>query len=191
MDRGIEVDWEAITPEWKAGIKSKAELSREYGVSRTAMDKHFGALGIERDLAPRIRSEADRKIAQDAVAARLHPLEGEIVEANAETQARIRRLHRKDIGNLNGLCQFMTEELMAVSGRPVALEQLIQALGDNEDTAALAEQVQKLISLPSRIASLERLVSATKTLVTLEREAWGIDAKNKDYGLPAQIHIEF
>lgn len=190
MDSGTGVDWTAIEPEWKAGIKSKAELSREFGVSRTAMDKHFGALGIERDLAPRIRAEAERKIAQDAVAARLQPYEGEVVEANAEIQAQIRRLHRKDIGHLNDLCRTMTKELLAVSGRPMDLEQLIQALEGNEDTAALAEQVQKLISLPSRVVSLERLVSAKRTLVTLEREAWGINGQ-KDCGLPAQIHIEF
>lgn len=50
-----QVDWEAIEPHWRAGIKSSLEIARDYreatgkSVSHTAIFKHFKALGIERE----------------------------------------------------------------------------------------------------------------------------------------------
>lgn len=48
------IDWDAMEPDWRAGIKSKKELSEEHGVSRAAIDKHLAELGIERDLTAKI-----------------------------------------------------------------------------------------------------------------------------------------
>lgn len=191
MEGRTEVDWEALGPEWRAGIKSKSELSREFGVSRAALDKHFGALGIKRDLAPKIRAEAERRLQAEQVTTRLQGQEADIVEVNAEVLAHIRRLQRQDIGHLSQLCRDLAEELGAVSGKPMDLERLIQALGENEDTATLAEQVQRIISLPSRIASLERLASAKRTLTNMECQAWGISDTKQGSGLPAYVSIQF
>ena len=33
------IDWEAIEADWRAGVKTKQQMSIEYGVSRAAMDK--------------------------------------------------------------------------------------------------------------------------------------------------------
>jgi hypothetical protein len=46
-----KIDWEEMEPDWRAGIISKKQLSKQYGVSRAAIDKHWAKLGIERDLA--------------------------------------------------------------------------------------------------------------------------------------------
>lgn len=52
------VDWDAIEPDWRAGIKTKKQMAEEYGVSRAAMDKHFNKVGVERDLTARIQAKA-------------------------------------------------------------------------------------------------------------------------------------
>lgn len=56
------VDWDAIEPDWRAGIKTKKQMSAEYGVSRAAMDKHFGKVGIERELMVAARREFGGKV---------------------------------------------------------------------------------------------------------------------------------
>jgi len=52
------VDWEAMRPDWMAGVKSVLQLSEEYGVSRAAILKHWGKEGLERDLAGNIKAKA-------------------------------------------------------------------------------------------------------------------------------------
>ena len=59
-----EIDWEKIEPHWRAGIRTKLEISNEFGVSRAAMDKHFKKLGIERDLTAKIQAKAESLVAQ-------------------------------------------------------------------------------------------------------------------------------
>jgi len=52
------VDWEAMRPDWMAGIKSVLQLSEEHEVSRAAIIKHWGKQGVERDLAGKIKAKA-------------------------------------------------------------------------------------------------------------------------------------
>ena len=95
------VDWDAMEPDWRAGIKSKKQLAEEFGVSRAAIDKHWAKLGIERDLSAKIRQEAEALVTRDAVAREVthgdRVTEREIVEANAAVQASLIREHRTDV----------------------------------------------------------------------------------------------
>lgn len=54
-DTNKQIDWESIEKDWRAGIKTKLQMSEEHDVSRAAMDKRFKKLGIERDLSEKIR----------------------------------------------------------------------------------------------------------------------------------------
>lgn len=190
------VDWEAIEPEWRAGIKSKLQLSTEFNVSRAALDKHFAKAGIERDLTKRIQAKADSLVTQDAVTRQVTPetkiAEKEIVEANAELQARIRREQRTDISRGRKLVMTLLEELELQTGNIGLLEQLSELLYDKgaEDMTAAQQAAQdkrmelfnKVISLSGRTGTMKSLAESLKTLVALEREAFGIDEKRAPEG---------
>ena len=62
------VDWVLVETDWLEGIKSKQQMSIEYGVSRAGIDKHFAKLCIERGVP--VGPEPARKA--DVVAARRH-----------------------------------------------------------------------------------------------------------------------
>jgi hypothetical protein len=57
----VPIDWELIEKDWRAGIKTKLQMSQEYAVSRAAMDKHFDKRGITRDLKEKIRLKLHSK----------------------------------------------------------------------------------------------------------------------------------
>lgn len=99
------VNWPAIEPHYRAGIRSIKAISAEFGVSRPAIDKHARKHGWVRDLAPAIREKSDRQVAQVAVAppscspARSFSDQA-IVDAGAEQLTLVRLGHRQDIAEL-------------------------------------------------------------------------------------------
>jgi hypothetical protein len=182
------IDWEAIEPDWRAGIKSKLQLSEEFGVSRAAMDKHFAKNGIERDLTKKIQAKADALVTQDAVTREVTPAtkiaEKEIVEANAELQARVRREQRKDIQRSRTLVMSLLGELEHQTEHKELYDQLGELMFDPDEKGVdkLNEIYRKAMSLQGRTGTIKSLSDSLKTLVALEREAFGIDGGKEDEG---------
>lgn len=174
------IDWDSMEPEWRAGIKTKKELSEEYGVSRAAIDKHWAKLDVTRDLGARIRMEAEALVTREAVTREVtqedRVTEKEIVQANAEMQAGVIRAHRKDITRYRALCQRLLAQLEAESAEPEVFAQIGELLAapDDKGMDKLNEAYVKAISLPSRIDGVKKLAETLKTLIGLERQAFGL-----------------
>ena len=148
----MAVDWEAMEPHWRAGIKSKLELSKDFGVSRAAMDKHFGKMGIERDLTARIQAKADALVTKSIVTPSVTQnvtSEREIVEANAVQQASIRMTHRAKISEASKICEAMLGELgTATEFRELIMEISNQA-GESEELSDKAmAMLRRAMELP-------------------------------------------
>lgn len=176
-----EIDWDSMEPEWRAGIKTKKQLAEEYGVSRAAIDKHWAKLEVTRDLGAKIRLEAEALVTREAVTREVtladRVTEKEIVKANAEMQAGTILAHRKDIQRYRALCQSLLSQLEAETGEPELFSQIGELLAapDEKGTDKLNEAYVKAISLPSRIDGVKKLAETLKTLIGLERQAFGID----------------
>ncbi len=184
-----QIDWEAIEPDWRAGIKTKQQMAAEYGVSRAAMDKHFDKLGIERDLTAKIKAKAESLVAHDLVTPKVTPksrvTEAVIIESNAEAIAKVIRSHRASIGKYQSLCEKLFAEIELQTGQRLTFEQLgeLMATAETDDKAVdkLKEVYRRTLSTPSRVESLKKLVDAFKTLVGLERQAFNLaDNANGD-----------
>lgn len=178
MGNRKKIDWEAMEPDWRAGIKTKKQLSEEYGVSRAAIDKHWSALGIERDLTDRIRATAKSKVTRATVTRTVTPetrvTEQEVIETNADILAAKQIEHRKDIPQKRDLVNRLFAELDAMTEGKELMEKLRLALEQGE-MDRLAELAGKVGSLPSRIKGVSDLVNAYKALIALERQAFGIE----------------
>lgn len=176
------IDWEAMEPEWRAGIKSKLELSNQYGVSRAAIDKHWAKVGIERDLTKRIQAKADALVTQQAVTRQVTPatklMEQEVVEANGTLQASVRIGHRKTIARGYVLCQALLQELEDQTFDTVLLGQLGEMMRNPDDAGSdrLNDLYKKIISTPGRVDTAKKLVETMKSVITMEREAYSIDS---------------
>lgn len=192
-----KVDWEAVEIDWRAGIKTKVQISIEHKVSRAALNKHFAKEGLGRDLTKRIEFAREIKVSADAVTSkvtskvtpRTASIENEIVEANATMQANIILAHRKDIGRNRTLATKLLDELEAVSDNQELFEQLGELLIDltpNENGKVdqyqqrRMEALNRALDLSSRVDSLKKLSDTLKTLIGLEREAFGIKEDVKE-----------
>ena len=157
------VDWEAIDPIWKAGVRTKKWISDTFDVSRAALDKHYGNLGIERDLADKIRHQAETIVTHDRIDDSVTPLknvtEEQIIEANARAIADVIRSHRKRVWKAQKVVDDLLKELV---GKRKTAE------GDEE---------QEPLTAIAKASVLQKATESLKTLIMLERQSYRMDVE--------------
>lgn len=172
-----------MEPEWRAGIKPVQQLSKEYGVSRAAILKHWDKLGIERDLAAKIQAKADALVTQAQVTREVteasRVTETEIIMTNAAQTAAVRLGHRSDIARLRKIAAAQMEELELSCGPEQA--QRLRDLGemmrseDDKGMDKLNDLYRSVISLPERTKTGKALAETLRIAIDLERREFGMD----------------
>lgn len=173
-------DWERIEIEYRAGVLSTREIAQAHGISHTAINKRAKADGWDRDLSAQIQAKADALVSKAAVSNEVSSsklaTEREIIEANAQRIAQVRGEHRFDITRMRLLVLRLLEECEAEAAEPgvfAGIGDILRA-PDDRGMDKLNDAYQKAISLPTRIKGVKELAETMKTLVGLEREAYGI-----------------
>ena len=181
-----KIDWESIEPEWRAGIKSVLQIAADYqgrtsvSVSHTAINRHFKELGVPRDLSAKVLAKADAIVSASMVSANVStetmPTDAVIINDAAEVVAAVRISHRKDIQRHRALCQSLLAQLEAETAEPELFDGLgdLLACPDDKGMDKLNEAYRKAISLPTRIDGAKKLAETLKTLIGIERQAFGL-----------------
>lgn len=177
------IDWHTIKNEYRAGIKSLRVIAGEHGVTEGAIRKCAKRDLWGRDLAPKIKVRTDdllrRATVRSAVRAETAVSDRALVEVNAHVQTNIILSHRTDIFRTRRLAMTLLEELEIATCANELLRDLATLMykSDQNGIDKLSEIFLKVISMPGRIDSLKKLSDTLKTLIGLEREAFGIDGK--------------
>jgi uncharacterized membrane protein len=182
-------DWERIEADYRAGVLSLREIAALHdGVNHVAIARRAKKEGWVRDLSGRIQAKADelvtkRTVTADVTAERAVS-DKAIVEANAEVIAGIRLAHRKDIAKSRRLAMAMLDELEQVTENRDLFEQLGELLRapDDRGNDKRNDLYTKVISSAGRIDSMKKLAETLKTLVALEREAYGLTVEQGNPG---------
>lgn len=157
------VDWERVESEYRAGQLSVREIGRLHGVSYETVRRHAEAGGWIQDLSGRVRAEAAARLIEcdkacdnrrDTVTSR------EVVDTAADRVVEIVRSHRTGIARLIRL----TERLTA------GMERMASGAEQQAGDAALLGSRQGVID------GHEKLAAALARLITMERQAFSIDA---------------
>lgn len=152
------VDWEAVERDYRTGIKTLRAMAQEHGITHGAINKKAQKEGWERDLSERIALRAAELVSRAAVSAEVSKARVDtdkaVVEANAEMQKGIILMHRSDLKKLRDRANKYEAEL-------------------NDCTDELGK----------RVSILRQLADTQKSIIGLERQAFGIDAdKNNSNG---------
>ena len=193
----VAVDWEALEPHYRSGVRSLKELGKEFGCSDAAIVKHAKRNGWERDLSAKIKAKAEAKVSAAAVSAEVSAnrkvREQEVVEANAELQYRVRMEHRRDIGRTRTLFVNLLGELEDITtkeGQRLAEEmfELLAPQQDEDNAAAmrryeaLRKKFDQVVGMSGRIDSAKKLTEMLEKLVKMERDAFGIKDESEKSG---------
>ena len=173
-----KIDWEGVSRQYRAGIKSLRNIGAEFGVSEGAIRKRAKKEEWPRDLSEQIKEKAADKVRKESVRNGTQgATENEVVEACSTQMADKLISHRQDIPQKRELVAKLFAEIEGLTEGKELMEQLTLALQQG-DQDKLAEVARKVASLPSRIKGVADLVGAYKSLIGLEREAFGINGAN-------------
>ncbi|WP_175952862.1 hypothetical protein [Burkholderia sp. BCC0405] len=179
-------DWERIEADYRAGVLSLREIAASQGVTEGAIRKRAKRDDWARDLAGKVRAKADELVRRELVRSAVRTgsdaySEKEIVAANGEAVAAIEIGQRKDIGRARTLAMSLLAELEHETDNFELFEELGEILRSEDDRGQDKRNdiYQKVISSAGRIDSMKKLADTLKTLVGLQREAYGLVAAQK------------
>ena len=180
------VDWEAVEREYRAGIRSLADIGSEFGVSAPGILKKAKVKGWERNLAAKIKAKADAKVnaalVNEQVNAEALISERQIVDANAAMLADAVLNQRSDIKRSRATVQRLWLLVESQLDNSSELEKL-GALLRNEDESGndkLNDIYAAVIGLPQQIKNVKLLADSIKVMVELERKVLRIDDQPAD-----------
>jgi len=189
----VAVDWERVELDYRAGVMSLREIASVASISEGAIRKRAKRDGWSRDLSAKVASRADDLVRKSEVRSEVRSAqaisEKETVEASAQAIANAIISHRKDIARNRGLANKLLTELEAQVDSPEEFEKLGELMYSPDDKGMdkLNDLYKKVTSLPSRIDSAKKLGETLKILISLEREAYGVDKEVKpDTGLTGE-----
>lgn len=182
MIKRADIDWNGIEIAYRAGIKSLKAIGTEFGISNAGVLKRAQREGWTRDLSARIKAATEAKVNATLVNAPLTAIrEDQVVEAGANLQAEVVLSQRKDIKRSRELGVKLFAELEAMTDS----KELIAELGEiahmklsGEVGEKLADKIMdtfnKVTSFGGRVSNYKALADAIKTMVGLERQAYGL-----------------
>lgn len=181
------VDWDAIEPHYRAGIRSLKDIGTQFEVSAPAILKHAERHQWTRNQAGKVQARADALVNAALVNAEVNETtktarkaaQAQVVEVEATVQARIRLAHRAAIGRSRELVANMLAELEVQSVSGEQLRSLLAGIADcSEEGVAQAKELAKVLErtlkLGDRAGVLKTLVESLSRLVAAEREAYNI-----------------
>lgn len=148
MADGRVIDWHAIELDYRAGVKTLREIAEENGVSHPTICIRAKRKGWIRNLLPQIQARANDLVEADAAPQQGAPTEAEeaeIVEANAQQIASVRLAHRSHIRTARETWTELLAEFRKLEDR-----------------------------LPIRIKAFKDLMESLRSIVAMDREAWGV-----------------
>lgn len=176
-------DWTYARVQYELGIRSLSDIAKDIGVADSTVNNRSQREGWIRDPLARARLQAEREaIEAEKYQKELATTQREVVQVTAVMQSKILVGHREDIKRARRIVGKMMEELEGVTDHVVDFEELGEVLrSENErGTDRLNDTYRKIISMPERSSTMNSLAQALKTLIQLERQAFGISGNIED-----------
>ncbi len=178
-------DWEGIERDYRAGVLSIREVAKLHNISDTAIRKKAkgnpenGIAPWERDLTSRVAEKVRTELVRDQVRKETNAnprTEQEIVDSAAAQVVQVVRSHRGSIKKMNDIALALLEELDEQTINRDLYSELGEMLRSEDDKGQdkRNDLYQKIIAGASRVDSMKKLAETLKTLIGLERQAFGI-----------------
>ncbi|MGE3777266.1 MAG: hypothetical protein AB7F89_08790 [Pirellulaceae bacterium] len=101
----------------------------------------------------------------------------DIVRANAQIQVAIVREHRRDIQRARGLSRRLMFDLETAAGARETLQDIAAEVAREDKSPRRREFLMRAVGLSEHASTFESLTRSLKTLVALERQAFGIEPR--------------
>lgn len=191
MGRRNDIDWEAVSRDYRIGQLSIREVAEKYDIAPSAITRRAKKEGWTRDLTKEVRVATKAKVMKKVIADAEAELKGQIKESTQESaqqsaqrtfsevdlaanvNATIIGRHQTRAARLSSLLDKTLDDMEAMAGSPMALEDIAAAIKEEDPLAAQA--IKRLKSTTSRMNNLKVASEVLTKVKDIEREAFNID----------------
>lgn len=172
-----KIDWDAIEPHYRAGIRSLKDIGEEFSVSDAGIIKHAKRFKWTRNLKGKIQALAEKKVSELEVSEGVS-VEGKLTEAQRvdfdSTQiAQIHYRERKDLIAIRERFRSMFLEFGQLCDQQEDLSKLGEMMANpNVTVDRMQAAYQRVISFEGRIDSGKKLVETIRILFDLEAKVF-------------------
>lgn len=179
----LKVDWDAIEPHYRAGIRSLRDLGKEFGVSDAAIVKHARVNGWTRNLRGKIEAKTREKVSaamvRAEVSAETRLTETVRVEVESEVRARIEIAQSEDIKELRDSSMLMARETASTSEQIENLRRLGEIMSEG-DEGKMREVYERILSQPGRAKAHKDSVDTAIKAMEFQRKVLRLDETSSD-----------
>lgn len=182
-----EVDRDALALEYRAGMLSLRALGNKYGLAASRITQIAEEEGWVRDLSAKIQAKTESKLNRSLLNNNLNAekriSERQEVDGVAQARTEIVVSHRNDIQRNRSLAMRLLEELEQTTDHNDLFRELGELLHapDEKGNDRRNELYRKVIDMPARIDGVKKLAETLKTLIGLERQAFGLKDGDDDH----------
>lgn len=180
-----------LEADYRSGALTLQQLATTYGISVATITNYASHFNWERDLKARVRERAKEKVAESLAAQELAELRSgkvdteQAIEVAATIQKNVILQSQKRLQRLQKHLDGMIGEFEAQAMSPQDIEDVAVLvamtqgqMNEVESSPAVVERrvasFKKLLSLGDRLGSFKTIADITKTLMGIERQAFGI-----------------
>ena len=175
------VDWEAVELEYRAGIRSLADIGSEFCVSAPGILKRAKKDGWVRDLSAKIKAKADAKVNEslvnDLVNAKTAVSERQTIESNAQMLADIVLNQRTNVKRAMTVVVALWGEIEAAGDYTEEFRRVGELMRSEDEFGQdrLNDMYVAAIGMPQRVKNVKLLADALKVLIELQRKILKLD----------------
>lgn len=177
-----DINWEAIERDYRCGMLSLREMATKSGnVTESAIRKRAKRDDWTRDLNGKIHAKAveleRKRVVRNLVRTERTIADKQQVDSMAQEEADVRLRLKTMIARGNALFKALLTEVERLTNDGVHVRELGKLMRRPNDTGIdrLNDIYKKTISTPSRVDMTKKLVDILKSVVALEREAYGLN----------------
>lgn len=173
------VDWEAVELRYRTGTESLRSIAADFEITEGAIRQRAKKEDWSRDLSAKVRLATEAAVLRKAATHDVRT-EKQVIAVEAEMRSTVILRQRVDVVRSRNIVMSLLSELEQQTGSENVrlLENLGELMRSPDDKGAdkLNDLYQKIISLPGRSKTMKDLGESLRVMVTLERQAYGIEA---------------
>ena len=186
--RPKSIDWERVEREYRAGQLTIGEISTNFNVSRVSIAKHAKEGGWTRDLSEQVRKGVSARLVNDGELPFKDAIEPreligntaqEVVESAVDRGVKVVQAHRQDIRSLRIIALNLVRELDEASQNREGIAEEIERETAGDENGKRRAAMHRAVSLGARANIAASLSVVIKNVITLERQAYNIDAEGE------------
>lgn len=185
-------DWATARILWEQGLTPQREIAHRIGVGLKTLQDKAKRHGWHRDIASPVKARAESILSLPAGTARVLAAvagpgalapedERAAIDMGAQAIVQVRLGHRRDIQRARRVVSSLMDELEVVQDSPEIFQQVRDWLESLDPLSTvplplLHSALQVVESLPQRAKVAKDLVETLRSVVGMEREAFGLDS---------------